>query len=110
MFDPRGFFMDCTRRYGDLVEIRFPPFRNFLVTQPRDVEYVLQTNHRNYWKGMVLGRLKLISGSPQRRNSQRYAVTGALGEATGRSFVAFRGRAHFCREPTAPPSRSQRIG
>jgi cytochrome P450 len=60
--DPLGFFMDCTRRYGDLVDIRFPPFRNFLVTHPRDVEHVLQTNHRNYWKGTVMGRLKRITG------------------------------------------------
>jgi hypothetical protein len=38
VFDPLGFFLDCTRRCRDLVEIRFPPFRKFLVTHPRDVE------------------------------------------------------------------------
>lgn len=60
--DPLGFLMECTQRYGDVVDIRFPPFRNFLVSHPRDVKHILQDNHRNYWKGIVLGKLKRIAG------------------------------------------------
>lgn len=60
--DPLGFLLDCSRRYGDVVEIRFPPFRNILVTGPSGIRHILQDNHRNYWKGLVLGKLKRIAG------------------------------------------------
>ena len=60
--DPLGFLLDCARRYGDVVEVRFPPFRNILVTSPSGVRHILQDNHRNYWKGLVLGKLKRVAG------------------------------------------------
>src|SRR5262245_6037046 len=61
--DPLGFLTECARRYGPVVEIRFPPFRNVLVTHPDGVRHVLHDNHRNYWKGVVLGRLRRIGGN-----------------------------------------------
>jgi cytochrome P450 len=60
--DPLGFLMDCTRQYGDAVNIRFFPWNTFLFTHPKDVKHILQENHRNYWKGIVLGKLKRIGG------------------------------------------------
>jgi cytochrome P450 len=60
--DPIGFVMDCWRTHGDLVEIRFPPWRTFVVVHPDHIRHVLQENHRNYWKGFVIGKLKRIAG------------------------------------------------
>ena len=60
--DPLGFLADCHRTYGDTVEIRFFPWRTFFFVHPRDVRYVLQENHRNYWKGVVFAKLKRIGG------------------------------------------------
>ena len=60
--DALGCLMAWTREYGDVVDVRFPPFRNFLVTHPSGVQHILQTNHRNYWKGAVFGKLKRIAG------------------------------------------------
>jgi cytochrome P450 len=60
--DPLGCLMAWTREYGDVVHVRFPPFRNVLVTNPSGVQHILQTNHRNYWKGAVFGKLKRIAG------------------------------------------------
>jgi cytochrome P450 len=60
--DALGFLMDTTRRYGDVVEIRFFPMRSFLVTNPAGVKHILQENHRNYWKGSLFAKLKRIAG------------------------------------------------
>src|SRR5215831_13890238 len=60
--DPLGYLMETTRRYGDAVCVRFPPFRMFLFSHPRDVKYILHDNHRNYWKGVVFGKLKRVAG------------------------------------------------
>jgi cytochrome P450 len=60
--DPLGLLMDCARRYGDVVEIRFPPWSSFLLVHPRDIRHVLQENHRNYWKGIVFQKLERIAG------------------------------------------------
>jgi cytochrome P450 len=60
--DPLAFLMDCWRSHGDVVEVRFPPFRMFLVVHPDHIRHVLQEGHRNYWKGVVFGKLKRIAG------------------------------------------------
>jgi cytochrome P450 len=60
--DPLGFLMETTHRYGDSACVRFPPFRMFLFSHPRDVKYILHDNHRNYWKGVVFGKLKRVAG------------------------------------------------
>jgi cytochrome P450 len=60
--DPLQFLMDCRRDYGDVVDLRFPPLRSFIFTHPSDVKHILQENHRNYWKGVVFGKLKRLGG------------------------------------------------
>jgi cytochrome P450 len=60
--DPLGFLMECARRYGDVVEMQFPPWRGFLLTHPDGVKHVLQENHHNYWKGIVFAKLKRVAG------------------------------------------------
>lgn len=60
--DPLGFLEGCRRTYGDVVQIRFFPWRGFFFAHPRDVRHILQENHRNYWKGIVFAKLKRIGG------------------------------------------------
>lgn len=60
--DPLRFLEDCRRTYGDVVQIRFFPWRSFLLAHPRDIRHVLQENHRNYWKGIVFAKLKRVGG------------------------------------------------
>jgi cytochrome P450 len=60
--NPLQFLLECWKRYGDTVEISFPPWRLILVVHPDDVRRVLHDNHRNYWKGAVIGKLKRIAG------------------------------------------------
>ena len=49
--DHLGFVHDCVRRYGDAVLIRFGRRPVVVINDPRDVEYVLVTNQRNFSKG-----------------------------------------------------------
>jgi len=60
--DPLGFLMKCWRQYGDVVEVRFPPFRTFLFVHPDDVRHILQEGHRNFAKGILFQKLKRIAG------------------------------------------------
>jgi len=50
------------KQYGDFVEIRFGPWSSFLVVHPADVRHILHENHKNYWKGLLLEKLKRIAG------------------------------------------------
>jgi cytochrome P450 len=50
------------KQYGDFVEIRFGPWSSFLVIHPADVRHILHENHKNYWKGLLLEKLKRIAG------------------------------------------------
>src|SRR5258707_4855145 len=49
--DPLDFFLDCARRYGDVVSMRLGLHRAFLVSHPDHVKRVLQDNARVYAKG-----------------------------------------------------------
>jgi cytochrome P450 len=60
--DPLTLLTSWHRRYGDVVEIRFTPFRSFLFVHPDHIRHILQENHRNYWKGIVFQKLKRIAG------------------------------------------------
>lgn len=52
----------CHRQYGDIVEIRFWPFRSYFLAHPDHIKHILQENHRNYWKGLVVQKVKRIGG------------------------------------------------
>ena len=60
--DPLGFMLECLRDHGDVVHVRFPPWSMVLLANPRDVRHVLQDNHKNYWKGNLMGKLKRVAG------------------------------------------------
>ena len=60
--DPLRFLMEATRKHGRQVRIRFTPFVSFLFSAPDDLKHILHDRHRNYWKGVVFGKLKRVAG------------------------------------------------
>ena len=48
--DPFELAMRCGREYGDVVRLRFGTETFYLLLNPRDIEYVLRGNHRNFIK------------------------------------------------------------
>src|SRR5215831_4277954 len=60
--DTLGFLQQCHRQFGDVVEIRFWPWRSYMFFRPEHIRHVLQENHRNYWKGTVIQKVKRIGG------------------------------------------------
>lgn len=49
--NPLRFYVDTRQQYGDIVRLRaLPSYYWYLVSHPRDVEHVLQTNQANYRK------------------------------------------------------------
>lgn len=57
-----GTFEHLQRDYGDVVGLRMGPLRSCLLVRPEAVRHVLVTNHRNYWKGRIFGKLKRVAG------------------------------------------------
>ena len=50
--DPLAFFLDCRRRFGDVVRFRIGPERVvYLVSDPDAIRQILVVNRRNYTKG-----------------------------------------------------------
>ncbi len=57
------FFGNAARKYGDVVHVRFGPANNYLVSHPDGVQYVLQTNNKNYVRQAFGNNLiKIFSG------------------------------------------------
>ena len=50
MRDPLAFLLDMSRTYGDSVSFNLPEEKARLINHPDLIQYVLQTNHRNYNK------------------------------------------------------------
>jgi cytochrome P450 len=48
--DPFGLVARCGRDHGDVVRLRFGTLTFYLLLNPRDIEYVLRGNHRNFIK------------------------------------------------------------
>ena len=48
--DPLGFLTSLTRRYGDVVRLRFWAVNIYVVWQPEHVKHVLQDRHTIYTK------------------------------------------------------------
>jgi cytochrome P450 len=61
--DTLGLLERTQREYGDVARFHAPLTRIYLLAHPDHVKHVLQTNHRNYWKGRVFQRLKRITGN-----------------------------------------------
>jgi len=60
--DPLGFFLDCARRYGDIVSMRLGTRRAYLLSHPDHVRHVLQDNARAYAKGSAAARVHALFG------------------------------------------------
>jgi cytochrome P450 len=60
--DPLGFFMDCARRYGDVISMRLGRHQIYLVSHPDHVKHVLQDNARAYSKGPPATRVRGLFG------------------------------------------------
>src|SRR5262245_30269357 len=60
--DPLGWFMDCARRYGNVVSMRLGPRQAYLISHPDHVKHVLQDHARVYAKGPPAGRVRGLFG------------------------------------------------
>lgn len=60
--DTLGTFVNLSRRYGDVVCFR-GLWTSFMLTDPQHVEYVLQTNSRNYRKGRTYKEMQASTGN-----------------------------------------------
>ena len=61
--DILGLFERTHAEYGDVARLYAPLTKIYLLGHPDHVKHVLQTNHRNYWKGSVFQRLKRVTGN-----------------------------------------------
>jgi cytochrome P450 len=77
--DPLGFVVRAQRDCGDVVRLRFPLVRAYLVAHPDDIKHVVQDNHDNYTKNNIdyrllkggLGEGLLTSDGPHWINQRR---------------------------------------
>jgi cytochrome P450 len=61
--DPLGIFVKAAREQGDIVQLRFGPYINYLISHPDYIQQVLQTNNRHYRHDpFSTDLLKLVSG------------------------------------------------
>jgi cytochrome P450 len=59
---PLSFLQGLFRSYGDLVATRVGPFWSYLVFHPDHIKHILRENNQNYWKGIIVGRAKVLIG------------------------------------------------
>lgn len=56
------FMTECNEKYGDIVRYRFGPVIIHYLRHPDAIQYVLQTNHRNYGRSVYYDQMKLLLG------------------------------------------------
>jgi cytochrome P450 len=61
--DQLGYLLDCARRFGDFVPLKFGRRSVILLNHPRDVEDVLVTRQRNFAKGYFYRLLGPLLGN-----------------------------------------------
>jgi cytochrome P450 len=61
--DLLGFLSLLAREYGDLVPLRFTPFRALFVNHPDLIEDVLVTHNRSYVKSLAVRRARTLIGN-----------------------------------------------
>lgn len=62
MRDPLGRLTADWREHGDVTRIRIGPLSYYGLVHPDHLQHVLQENHRNYVKGPIIGRTKILIG------------------------------------------------
>ena len=60
--DPIDYLLASFRTFGDVVCIRAVPFRSLFLAHPEHIKHVLQDNARNYVKGIVIAKMKVVIG------------------------------------------------
>jgi cytochrome P450 len=60
--DPLDYLLASFRTFGDVVCTRAVPFRSLFLAHPDHIKHVLQDNARNYVKGIVIAKLKVLIG------------------------------------------------
>ena len=60
--DPLGFFLECSRRYGDVLAMRLGRQQVYLLSHPAHVKHVLQDHARAYAKGPAATRVRGLFG------------------------------------------------
>ena len=55
-------FINLFQEFGDVVHLQIGPRHLYLINHPDDVQYVLQSNNRNYVKGSTYAKLKPVLG------------------------------------------------
>lgn len=61
--EPVPFFMNLSRKYGELIPIRLGLSTALLLNRPEQVEHVLQRHHRNYRKTRLMKKLQPMLGT-----------------------------------------------
>lgn len=61
--NPLQFFLEGARKYGDVVSMQLGFHRVYLVSHLDHVKYVLQDNHRAYYKSPLAARVRNLEGS-----------------------------------------------
>jgi cytochrome P450 len=61
--DQLGFYADCARQYGDMVETRLGPFRIVLIYHPDAIEELFVTRNRDFIKSPGLQILRPLLGN-----------------------------------------------
>ena len=54
--DPLGFLTDCSREYGDVVNLRLGTWPTLLISDPELIEYILVKDHRSFVKNSFFWR------------------------------------------------------
>jgi len=60
--NPIDYLLASFRTFGDVVCTRAVPFRSLFLVHPDHIKHVLQDNARNYVKGIVIAKLKVLIG------------------------------------------------
>jgi cytochrome P450 len=61
--DPLSFLLTTRRQFGDTVRVRLGPKTIYIISDPEDIQHVLQENARNYRKGAHYEMLKPVFGN-----------------------------------------------
>jgi cytochrome P450 len=79
--DPLGFVAGLLARHGDAVGVQAGPLRAVILNRPEHARHVLIRNHKAYWKGMQIAKLRRIGGDgvffvedPEWRRQRRNVV------------------------------------